>query len=234
MDRIQTWDEGLDEMCGGGLPENGCYLVTGEPGTGKTVSAISFVARNADLGRPGLFVTSEETPAQVREDAAEIGYPLEDLEEKDLLRMVDLTSTHIEIPSREQYCLDSLGGVDDLLDILVAAQEEIDAACLALDSATALIRACGLENPAEELARLSLGLQTMGFTSLIVGEVEVSSLITQGVVRLHRGLGADRVRGIEVQKLRATDHDREIRPFEIGEDGVSVDPEEAVTREGAE
>lgn len=233
VDRIQTWAEGLDEMCGGGFPENGCYLVTGEPGTGKTVSVLSFVARNADLGRPGVLVTAEETPDQMREDAAALGIPVEELEEKDLLRVVDATAPHIEIPSRERYCLDSLGGVDDLLDTLVAAQEEIDAACLGLDSLPALLDAYGAAEPERDLARLSFGLQTMGFTSLLADAPAGAKRVTQGTVRLHRlRTNGTPARGLEVQKLRATAHDREIRPFEIADDGVSVSTDDAFSEEG--
>ena len=54
--RVATGIQGLDEILGGGLPENRLYLVEGEPGTGKTTLALQFLLEGPG-GERGLYVT---------------------------------------------------------------------------------------------------------------------------------------------------------------------------------
>ena len=41
--RIQTGIQGFDQLIYGGLPQGRSYLVSGEPGTGKTIFSIQFL-----------------------------------------------------------------------------------------------------------------------------------------------------------------------------------------------
>lgn len=58
--RISTGVIGLDEMCLGGIPEKSQVLITGEPGTGKTLLSFEILYRNAKLNIPSTFITLEE------------------------------------------------------------------------------------------------------------------------------------------------------------------------------
>ncbi|HON75817.1 MAG TPA: DNA repair protein RadA [Dermatophilaceae bacterium] len=56
----------LDRVLGGGLVPGGVVLVAGEPGIGKSTLLLEVAARTARSGRPALYVTGEESAAQVR------------------------------------------------------------------------------------------------------------------------------------------------------------------------
>ena len=75
--RIKTGIEGLDDVLGGGLPENRVYLLEGNPGSGKTTLALQFLLEGIKNGEPGLYVTLSETKSELREVAASHGWSLD-------------------------------------------------------------------------------------------------------------------------------------------------------------
>ncbi|MGZ4639600.1 MAG: DNA repair protein RadA [Actinomycetes bacterium] len=68
----------LDRVLGGGLVPGGVVLLAGEPGVGKSTLLLDVAARFADNGR-SLYVTGEESAAQVRLRADRIGALRDDL-----------------------------------------------------------------------------------------------------------------------------------------------------------
>ncbi len=68
----------LDRVLGGGLVPGAVVLLAGEPGVGKSTLLLDVAARYAE-SRRALFVTGEESPAQVRLRAERIGALRDDL-----------------------------------------------------------------------------------------------------------------------------------------------------------
>jgi len=63
----------LDRVLGGGLVEGAVVLVAGEPGVGKSTLLLELGAAGARGGRRVLYVTGEESTAQVRLRADRVG-----------------------------------------------------------------------------------------------------------------------------------------------------------------
>jgi circadian clock protein KaiC len=76
-ERVPTGIEGLDQVIEGGLPKGRSILVTGEPGTGKSIFALQFLAEGLKRGEKCIFVTADEGPMDVLEQAASMGWDLE-------------------------------------------------------------------------------------------------------------------------------------------------------------
>jgi circadian clock protein KaiC len=76
-ERVPTGIEGLDQTIEGGLPKGRSVLVTGEPGTGKTIFALQFLYEGLKRGEKCMFVTADEGPMDVLEQAASLGWDLE-------------------------------------------------------------------------------------------------------------------------------------------------------------
>jgi len=71
-----TWATGvgeLDRVLGGGIVSGAVVLLAGEPGVGKSTLLLDVASRAAATGRTVLYVTGEESAAQVRLRAERIG-----------------------------------------------------------------------------------------------------------------------------------------------------------------
>ncbi|GAA3922660.1 DNA repair protein RadA [Luteimonas lutimaris] len=74
--RVTTGIGEFDRVLGGGLVEGAVVLVGGDPGIGKSTLLLQAVAQMAAT-LPGLYVTGEESLAQVAGRGARLGLPLD-------------------------------------------------------------------------------------------------------------------------------------------------------------
>jgi len=63
----------LDRVLGGGIVPGAVVLLAGEPGVGKSTLLLEVASRFAAQGSPALYVTGEESAAQVRVRAGRVG-----------------------------------------------------------------------------------------------------------------------------------------------------------------
>jgi circadian clock protein KaiC len=63
LERVSTGSREFDALLGGGIPVGSVTLVTGDPGSGKTVFALQQVFQAARDGRRCLYVTTLSEPA---------------------------------------------------------------------------------------------------------------------------------------------------------------------------
>lgn len=82
QERLGTGVPGLDSILGAGLLPGRSYLVSGQPGTGKTTLGLHFLA----AGEPaeGVLVSLGEAERHIRDDAASIGLELDGIQVIDL------------------------------------------------------------------------------------------------------------------------------------------------------
>ncbi len=73
--RVRTGISEFDLICGGGIVPGSVLLIGGEPGIGKSTIALQVIDR---LG--GLYVSGEESPAQIRSRAERLGLSMKDID----------------------------------------------------------------------------------------------------------------------------------------------------------
>jgi circadian clock protein KaiC len=61
-ERVTSGDKGLDEILGGGLPRDGINLITGLPGSGKTLLCQQFMFAGATAERPAIYFSTISEP----------------------------------------------------------------------------------------------------------------------------------------------------------------------------
>lgn len=76
-ERVPTGIVGLDKLIEGGFPKGRSILLTGEPGTGKSIFALQFIVEGLKRQEKCIFVTADEGPMDVLEQAASLGWDLE-------------------------------------------------------------------------------------------------------------------------------------------------------------
>ena len=130
MGRVKTGISGLDELIEGGFPENSVTLISGAPGTGKSILCLQFVYYGAKNDEPGLYITFEQSEKELMRSAKKVGLNLEPLIEEKKLKIM-----YINLGSFEQSLVD----VDDLMNTIKDEVNEIKAKRLVIDSITDMI-----------------------------------------------------------------------------------------------
>ncbi|MFB6251311.1 MAG: ATPase domain-containing protein [Halobellus sp.] len=84
IDRISTGVPGLNEILHGGLIPQRSYLVRGDPGTGKSILGLHYLTEGLAAGGTALFINLEEQTADIKQNAATLGFDLDGIEFLDL------------------------------------------------------------------------------------------------------------------------------------------------------
>lgn len=88
----------LDRVLGGGIVPGSIILVGGDPGIGKSTLLLQLAARLAAAGAPALYVTGEESAAQVRGRAERVTAVVDGLS---ILATTDLAEASAAIESTQ-------------------------------------------------------------------------------------------------------------------------------------
>ena len=107
--KAPTGIQGLDEITGGGLPRGRPTLVCGSAGCGKTLLAMEFLVRGAtQFDEPGVFMSFEETAAELTENVRSLGFDLDELIQQKKLAMDFVRIERTEIEETGEYDLAGL------------------------------------------------------------------------------------------------------------------------------
>ena len=75
--RITSGVPALDRILNGGLPSNRAVLLVGGPGTGKSTLAMQYLQAGLDRDEECLFVSTEQTPEELRDSFAPYDFELD-------------------------------------------------------------------------------------------------------------------------------------------------------------
>ncbi|MXR52152.1 AAA family ATPase [Halovenus sp. WSH3] len=84
LPRISSGIPGLDTILRGGIVEGRMYLISGEPGTGKTLLGMSFLEAGLEEGETALFIHGEESRQDILDNGRQVGIDLSDAAYLDL------------------------------------------------------------------------------------------------------------------------------------------------------
>ncbi|HPD21456.1 MAG TPA: circadian clock protein KaiC [Desulfomonilia bacterium] len=229
LEKSPTGIRGFDEITQGGLPRGRTSLVTGGPGTGKTMFAMEFLVNGVIRhGEPGVFVSFEESREELIANSASLGFSLSELSESNRLYVDYVHVERSEIEETGEYDLEGL------FIRLSHAINTVGAKRLVLDTIETLFS--GLSNTSilrAELRRLFRWLKDKGMTTIVTGERGAGSLTREGleeyvsdcVILLdHRVAEQVSTRRLRVVKYRGTEHGTNEYPFLISDRGLMVLP----------
>lgn len=87
---VPTGTEGLDDILEGGFTPSRLYLISGNPGSGKTTLALRMLLRGIERGEKALYVTLSETATELHHASLSHGWDLEGVEICELTATEDL------------------------------------------------------------------------------------------------------------------------------------------------
>jgi circadian clock protein KaiC len=114
-ERVPTGIIGLDRLIEGGFPKGRSILVTGEPGTGKSIFSLQFLVEGLARGEKGVYVAADEEPSDIIEQGESMGWELEKYTAKKELLILNVgahLSAH-STPDKEKH-IDITRAVNDL------------------------------------------------------------------------------------------------------------------------
>jgi len=238
IDRIQTGIPGLDEILNGGIPRRNVVLLSGGPGTGKSIFGYQYLFNGLTRGQSGVLVALEEHPVQVRLSMAQFGWNVTVYEEKGKFALVDAFTAGIgEAAKREKYVVKAPDDFQMLIDVLRSAIKDVGAERVVVDSVTTLY----ITKPAlarSMVLQLKKVLSGLGCTSILISQVSVTERgfggpgvehAADGIIRLDLDeMSGELKRSIIVWKMRGTAHSMKRHPFDITDKGLIIKPEEVI------
>ncbi|PMQ01652.1 MAG: KaiC domain-containing protein [Dictyoglomus sp. NZ13-RE01] len=232
MRKVRTGIPGMDEILYGGIPERNIVLLSGGPGTGKTIFSQQFLWNGLQNGEAGVYLALEEHPLQIRKNMEQFGWDVETYEKDGLFVIVDGFTGGIGSSAEyEEYIVKDIGDERELIDVLRRAIKEHQAKRVVIDSVTTLY----ISKPMmarSVIFQLKKVLAGLGCTSLFVSQVSVTEKgfggpgVEHGVDGIIR-LDLDEIDGVlkrslVVWKMRGTAHSMKRHPFDITDKGIVV------------
>jgi circadian clock protein KaiC len=96
MHRVKTGIDGLDKLIEGGIPKGSFVVVTGGPGTGKTILGSQFLAKGVtDFNEKGLFISVEQPKEEIISQASQFGWDFNEMESRGMLRVVTFNAEEL-------------------------------------------------------------------------------------------------------------------------------------------
>ena len=219
-ERIATGIPRLDAMLGGrGFFRGSSILLTGTPGTGKTIISSNFAHAAGLRGERVLFFSFEESPNQIIRNLHSIGLRLEPMVKAGLLRF------HSARPS--------LYGLEMHLATMFKEIAAFQPHVVIVDPITSLMDVGTASESKGMVTRLidylKAGQVTSLFTSLTQGgnvlqtsEASMSSLMDAWLLLQDFEGNGERNRVLYVLKSRGMAHSNQIREFLISDHGVDL------------
>ena len=226
--RVPTGIEGFDQLIEGGLIEKSITLLTGGPGSGKSIFAMQYLINGIDQhNENGIYISFEEEPETLLTDMQRFNWNVEDKIKNNKLAILYYSPEQVDR-------VISIGGgpVREVIESLGAKR-------IVIDSVSAFTLLYKTENDQRRaLIQLFKALKKWDCTSILISEQTltpsnhistVEEYQAEGVVFIYHTKSGDiRERSIEVFKMRATNHSAKIFPLKISGEGITVYPDQNV------
>ncbi len=224
QERVPTGIIGLDELMAGGLQKGKTYLVSGEAGTGKTIFCIQYILHGLSRGENCVYLTIDEKPEHLIQDAASFGWDLETPIEKKRLCLIDLT------PEFSELRLGKFEGTvehEKVVEEIRSLVKKMKAKRLVIDPIVPMFASSQNQFQLREyIRRLMFSLDDIGTTNLVssfimtgtnmISRFGVEEFFASGVIVLKLEREEDVYnRVLLIRKMRGTPIDLRVRRFNI-------------------
>lgn len=232
--RCLTGIDGLDNILNGGIPRGHTVLLSGGCGTGKTSLGLEFLIHGALGNEPGVFISASEGAEDILSAMIPYEFFSDEILKKGKLVFVDLATIYERLGlQKTEFDFEDL---TLLVSTIQSVVKELSAKRMVIDSITSICdRMKTQERMREFLMKLSRALSEDGCTSLLISETPsgeksyslfgVEEDIVDGVIHLGNfERGGDRLRTLQVIKMRGTVHSMAKYIFDLTTCGLLLVP----------
>ena len=237
--RVSTGIDGLDDLLLGGFPQGSVTLVSGTPGTGKTIVCFQYINAGLKNGEKCLYLTSDERIKNLVNQAKELGFDFQHFIDKGQLTFLYLNLERRDIHKEmddviktgqfTRVVLDSLTPLSEIPIWLVNKGDEIIPSDLSSDRNTYPIES--IQATRTHVRRLMSILEDDTYTTLVTSEIpegsrclsrdSVSEFLVDGILLLDLDMTMDR-RKLTIRKMRGTKHTLKPQDIAIQNGGIKL------------
>ena len=236
VSRVTTGIDRLDQLLNGGFPDNSVTLVSGTPGSGKTIMCFHYLLEGLNNGENCLYLTSDERIENTLKQANELGFSFQEWVEAGKLKFMyldlDKTNIHKEMNDEirsgaySRVVLDSLTPVAEV-PVMVSGTHEI----IPSEGGSTIKKYSSGSVPATRthIRRIMSILSNANCTAMVTSEVlegsrnlsrdTISEFLVDGILLMDLDTTMDR-RKLTVRKMRATKHTLKPHDITITEGGI--------------
>jgi circadian clock protein KaiC len=219
-ERLSLGVKGLDDMLGGGIPAGYSVLLAGPSGSGKSVLATAFISEGARHDEPGIIAVFEKRPGGYSQEGPS-GHRFGQLVRERKVGIIHTRPLDLSI--------------DEMLHEIIEAIHRLNARRLVIDSLSGFELALAptfREDFRESLYRMVAVLTGMGITMMMTAELEDSyvdlrfsphgtAFLTDAIImQRYIEVKGQLQRVMAVVKVRGSAHSKDLRAFEITDQGI--------------
>ncbi len=228
MARIKTGIAELDRTLGG-FPVGKTVLLTGDPGTGKTIFGLQLTNESCGQGLRTVFISTEESADDLRQQGKSFGWELEKFESSGLLRFIELAGHRaLEIETGISISMEAVkGNFMELLDKMPEGTQ-----VLVIDSLGSHASNLTAHEFRDRFDLLTYNLARMGITTLIILDNvtskefnDIALFSAYGAIQLMKRENpytGKRERVMDVVKMRNTKTTVQLLSYEINLKGIEI------------
>jgi KaiC/GvpD/RAD55 family RecA-like ATPase len=243
---IHTGIQGFDNLIINGIPEGSNIIIAGGPGCGKTIFCLQTLYNLACEGNDCIYLSMEERPERLKSHMVSFGFDVKEI--KNDPNQIILSAKNkgkialkrlqpILIGRSVEALLEKASGrlpidIDIVLDFI---PKDFHPRLLVLDSISAIETSFSgkLEQYRIYIEQLFRFFEELSLTTFLITESSdvpykfsrtgVEDFLADGIIVFYNFQGeTERLRGVEIIKLRGTSHSQRIAPIKITSEGLNV------------
>ncbi len=218
FEKAKTGIDGFDDMTNGGIPKGSIVVLSGSPGSGKTIFCLQFIYNGLmKFNENCILVLLEESKEDVLETATKFGWDLKKFIENKKLVILSITLYDFEV----------------LKNNIEDAIRSINASRLVIDPGVIFKLFFEKELEARKnIVALGRIIKKYNCTTLITSEMSLETnaslygleeYVADGVVLMYHSRVKNKfVRSLAIVKMRNTKISEQLKPLSITTDGIKV------------
>jgi len=235
--RVSTGLKQLDYLLNGGFPKNSVTLISGTPGSGKTIFCFHYIQEGINKGEKCLYLTSDERIENIIYQANEIGFDFQSAVNSGVLEFMFLDlegkNVHKEMEEKlsqggyQRIVLDSLTPVAEAPVWMARGGQEIIPSESEMSTTSYPIGS--IPATRVHVRRIMSLLDRDDCTAMVTSEIpegsrslsrdSISEFLVDGILLLDLDTTMDR-RKITIRKMRGTQHTLKPQDIAITSGGI--------------